>query len=53
MHFADPISCVPISICYPNAAVPKMDDIGRPDAALSCQREPATGGQNLRQRVFH
>jgi hypothetical protein len=27
MHFADPISCVPISLCYPNAAVPKMDDI--------------------------
>jgi hypothetical protein len=26
MHFADPISCVPISVCYPNAAVPKMDD---------------------------
>jgi hypothetical protein len=27
MHFADPISCVPISLCYPNAAVPKIDDI--------------------------
>jgi len=27
MHFSDPISCVPISLCYPNAAVPKMDDI--------------------------
>jgi hypothetical protein len=26
MHFIDPISCVPISVCYPNAAVPKMDD---------------------------
>src|SRR6266446_1245693 len=26
MHSADPISCVPISLCYPNAAVPKMDD---------------------------
>jgi hypothetical protein len=26
MHFIDPISCVPISLCYPNAAVPKMDD---------------------------
>jgi len=27
MHFTDPISCVPISACYPNAAaVPKMDD---------------------------
>ena len=27
MHFADPISCVPISTCYPDASVPKMDDI--------------------------
>ena len=27
MHFADPISCVPISICYPNPGVPAMDDI--------------------------
>jgi IPT/TIG domain len=27
MHFADPISCVPISLCYNNAAVPKMDDM--------------------------
>src|ERR1039458_3873401 len=27
MHFTDPISCVPMSACYPNAAVPKMDDI--------------------------
>jgi len=27
MHFMDLVSCVPISICYPNAAVPKMDDV--------------------------
>ncbi|MGB6385577.1 MAG: hypothetical protein WBD25_14885 [Terriglobales bacterium] len=27
MHFADPISCVPISICYPDPGVPAMDDI--------------------------
>jgi hypothetical protein len=27
MHFMDLISCVPISVCYPDAAVPKMDDI--------------------------
>ncbi len=26
MHFIDPENCVPISACYPNAAVPKMDD---------------------------
>jgi hypothetical protein len=27
MHFLDPENCVPISACYPNAAVPKMDDM--------------------------
>jgi hypothetical protein len=27
MHFEDPISCVPIAICFPDAAVPKMDDM--------------------------
>ncbi len=27
MHFIDPGNCVPISLCYPNAAVPKMDDM--------------------------
>jgi len=27
MHFSDPISCVPISACYTDAAVPKMDDM--------------------------
>src|SRR6266849_86650 len=26
MHFLDPVGCVPISICYPDAEVPKMDD---------------------------
>ena len=26
MHAVDPISCVPISLCYPNADQPKMDD---------------------------
>ncbi|HLB89706.1 MAG TPA: IPT/TIG domain-containing protein [Terriglobales bacterium] len=31
MHATDPINCVPISLCYPNADVPKMDD----QAALS------------------
>jgi hypothetical protein len=28
MHYSDPVSCVPISICFANAAVPKMDDAG-------------------------
>lgn len=27
MHFTDPISCVPIAICYPNPGVPAMDDM--------------------------
>jgi hypothetical protein len=27
MHFLDPINCVPITLCYPNPAVPKMDDV--------------------------
>jgi hypothetical protein len=27
MHSTDPITCVPISACYPDAAAPKMDDI--------------------------
>ncbi len=27
MHFIDPENCVPISACYANAAVPKMDDM--------------------------
>jgi hypothetical protein len=26
MHAQDPINCVPISLCYPNADQPKMDD---------------------------
>jgi hypothetical protein len=26
MHFRDSANCVPISLCYPNAAVPKQDD---------------------------
>jgi hypothetical protein len=26
MHFSDPISCVPIGVCYTNGAAPKMDD---------------------------
>src|SRR5712692_7537961 len=31
MHATDPINCIPISLCYPNADMPKMDD----QAALS------------------
>ena len=39
MHFMDPINCVPISRCYPNAAVPNMDDV----TALA-RLYPAPGG---------
>jgi hypothetical protein len=47
MHFADLISCVPISVCYPNAAVPKMDDI---DALARLY--PASGNQQPAGRVY-
>ena len=26
MHFLDPVGCLPISVCFPDAEVPKMDD---------------------------
>jgi hypothetical protein len=26
MHFLDPVGCVPVNICYPDAELPKMDD---------------------------
>ncbi|MGA7686517.1 MAG: hypothetical protein WCA58_16005 [Terriglobales bacterium] len=42
MHFLDPINCVPISLCYPNPAVPKMDDV----TALA-RLYPAPGGNPL------
>jgi IPT/TIG domain-containing protein len=49
MHAVDPINCVPISICYPNADQPKMDD----RAALSrlypvtAQNQAAFPGKQL------
>ncbi len=39
MHVSDPVSCVPISLCYPNADQPKMDD----RAAIS-RLYPVTAG---------
>jgi hypothetical protein len=27
MHYIDPISCVPITLCYPNPGIPAADDI--------------------------
>lgn len=47
MHFADPINCVPISICYPNAAVPKMDDSN----ALG-RLYPASGSTQPAGRIY-
>ncbi len=49
MHATDPINCVPISICYPNADQPKLDD----RAALSrlypvtAQNQAAFPGKQL------
>lgn len=49
MHAMDPINCVPISICYPNAGQPAMDD----RAALSrlypvtTQNQAALPGKQL------
>jgi len=40
MHFLDPVSCVPINICYPDAEVPKMDD--RAALGLLYPANPAT-----------
>jgi hypothetical protein len=47
MHFIDPISCVPISLCYPNAAVPKMDDI---DSLMRLY--PGAGGTQPSGRLY-
>ena len=47
MHFTDSISCVPISVCYPNAFVPKMDDI---DALARLY--PASASQQPAGRVY-
>jgi hypothetical protein len=46
MHFSDPISCVPIGICYTNAAAPKMDD-----ADAMARLYPATNSQ-LEGRIY-
>ena len=47
MHYADPINCIPISVCYPNAAVPKMDDT----TALA-RLYPASGNSQRAGRVY-
>ncbi len=45
MHFYDPIACVPISICYPNAAIPKMDDIDSLSRLYPGSGNPQPGGR--------
>jgi hypothetical protein len=47
MHFSDPISCVPISICYTNAAVPKMDD-----ADAMARLYPASSNSQPAGRIY-
>jgi hypothetical protein len=47
MHYSDPVSCVPISICFQNAAVPKMDDVN----ALA-RLYPAGASPQLSGRIF-
>ncbi len=41
MHYLDPVGCVPIGICYPDAEVPKMDD--RAALGRLYPANPATG----------
>ena len=45
MHFADPISCVPISACYPDAATPAMDDITALTRLYPANASPQTTGR--------
>src|SRR5277367_1242239 len=45
MHFADPISCVPISACYPNAATPAMDDTTALTRLYPANTNPQTTGR--------
>src|ERR1700688_3540654 len=47
MHFSDPISCVPIGICYPNAAAPKMDD-----ADAMARLYPASANSQPEGRIY-
>jgi hypothetical protein len=48
MHFLDPIGCVPINACYPDADVPKMDD----RAALSRLYPGSSAGARIHGSVF-
>jgi hypothetical protein len=45
MHFTDSIACVPVSICYPDAAVPKMDDIDALARLYPATTNPQSAGR--------
>jgi hypothetical protein len=45
MHFTDLISCVPISACYPNPAVPKMDDMDALARLYPADQNPQPAGR--------
>lgn len=45
MHYSDPVSCVPISVCYPNPAVPKMDDIDSIAKLYPASQNPQASGR--------
>ncbi len=45
MHFADPINCVPISVCYPNPAVPGMDDMNALARLYPASVNPQSAGR--------
>jgi hypothetical protein len=45
MHFADPVNCVPISVCYPNPGVPAMDDMDALARLYPNSANPQTAGR--------
>ena len=47
MHFLDPVGCVPINICYPDAEVPKLDD-----RASFARLYPGAGTGGVRGSVY-
>jgi hypothetical protein len=51
MHFIDPIVCIPIAVCYPNAAVPKMDDANALARLYPSKANPQPAGR-LYGRVY-
>ncbi len=45
MHFADPINCVPITVCYLNPAVPQMDDMNALARLYPASVNPQSAGR--------